>query len=116
MKKMSETKCKSSQCPCIEPCPLKRAMDVIGGKWKIPIICSLRLDGPSRYNELLRNITGITNTMLASSLKELQRDGLVKRVQYQEMPLRVEYSLTESCETLLPAFQIIAKWSKDTLN
>lgn len=90
-------------------------MDVIGGKWKIPIMCSLRLDGSSRYNELLRNITGITNTMLASSLKELQRDGLVKRVQYQEMPLRVEYSITESCEALLPALQIIAKWSKDTL-
>lgn len=90
---------------------MKNAMEVLGGKWKIPILCALRMDGPTRYNALLRKIKGITNTMLASSLKELEQSGLVQRVQYQEMPVRVEYSATEFCEQLVPAFQIIGKWS-----
>lgn len=103
--------CKDSYCPCMEPCPMKNAMEVLGGKWKIPILCALRMDGPTRYNALLRRIKGITNTMLASSLKELEQSGLVQRIQYQEMPVRVEYSMTEACEQLVPAFQIIGKWS-----
>ena len=105
------TECKESYCPCMEPCPMKNAMDILGGKWKIPILCALRKDGPTRYNALLRKINGITNTMLASSLKELEHSGLVRRIQYQEMPVRVEYSATEMCEQLVPAFQIIGKWS-----
>lgn len=94
---------------------MKNAMDVLGGKWKIPILCALRQDGPTRYNALLKRIKGITNTMLASSLKELEQNGLVKRVQYQEMPVRVEYSATEMSEQLVPAFQIIGKWSMEMI-
>lgn len=112
---MSKTECSASLCPCMEPCPLKHAMDILGGKWKIPILTVLRQDGPTRYNDLLRRIKGITNTMLASSLKELERDGLVLRIQYHEMPLRVEYSLTDICEELAPAFYIIGKWGRKIL-
>ncbi len=112
---MSEPMCKASVCPCVQPCPLKFAMDILGGKWKIPILCALRKDGPARYNELKRKIDGITNTMLASSLKELEGAGLVSRRQYQEMPVRVEYALTQNCDALFPAFQIIAGWSLDML-
>lgn len=112
---MSTIACSASYCPCMEPCPMKSAMDMLGGRWKIPILCALRKDGPTRYNGLLRRIKGITNTMLASSLKELERDGLVKRVQYQEMPVRVEYSATDACEELMPAFRIIKKWSREVL-
>lgn len=107
--------CSRQPCPCMEPCPLKYAMGILGGKWKIPILCALRQDGPTRYNDLLRSIRGITNTMLASSLKELERDGLIRRVQYPEMPVRVEYSVTGAGDELVPAIHIIGKWSRDQI-
>jgi DNA-binding HxlR family transcriptional regulator len=99
-----------SKCPCLEICPLDNAMRVIGGKWKVPIICALHQDGTTRYNELKRKIRGITNTTLASALKELEECGLIIRKQYMEMPLRVEYSLTSSCDDLLPILAKLAKW------
>lgn len=103
-------------CHCMEPCPMLYAMKILGGKWKISILCTLRLSGPTRYNGLMRKITGITNTMLASSLRELERDGLVRRQQYMEMPVRVEYSLTEKCDLLFPVFAAIETWSKAMLD
>ncbi|MDR1175948.1 MAG: helix-turn-helix transcriptional regulator [Treponema sp.] len=99
-----------SQCPCLEYCPLNTAMRLIGGKWKVPILCSLHRDGTTRYNELKRKIRGITNTMLASALKELEESGLVRRKQYAEMPVRVEYSLTDACNDLIPILNSLALW------
>lgn len=107
--------CKSATCPCMDPCPMTYALKRLGGKWKIPIIRSLKLNGPTRYNELLRSIHGITNTMLAASLKELENDGLVQRSVYAEVPLRVEYSLTENCQYLFPAFDAIDVFSRKML-
>jgi DNA-binding HxlR family transcriptional regulator len=101
-----------SNCPCLDFCPLDSAMRLIGGKWKVPIICALHQDGTTRYNELKRKIRGITNTMLASALKELEECGLITRKQYMEMPVRVEYSLTSSCNDLLPILGALAKWGK----
>lgn len=101
--------CKDN-CPCMEYCPLGFALKIIGGKWKIPILCALQKDGTTRYNELKRKVRGITNTMLASSLKELEDDGLISRTQYQEMPLRVEYQLTERCDDLMPILNQLAFW------
>ena len=98
------------KCPCKGYCPLVDVMRLIGGKWKIPILCALHSDGATRYNELRRKIMGITNTMLASSLKELEADGLVCRTQYMEMPLRVEYSLTDACGGLMPILLQLAQW------
>jgi DNA-binding HxlR family transcriptional regulator len=85
-------------------------MRVIGGKWKVSIICALRQSGTARYNTLKREIRGITNAMLASALKELEQYGLVTRKQYSEMPVRVEYSLTSYCDDLLPILSALAKW------
>lgn len=98
------------KCPCMYPCPLSGALRLIGGKWKIPILCALYQDGTTRYNELKRKITGITNTMLASSLRELEADGLVLRRQYMQMPLRVEYTLADACATLMPILNQLALW------
>lgn len=98
------------KCPCMDPCPLGGALRLIGGKWKIPILCALYQDGTTRYNELKRKIKGITNTMLASSLRELEEDGLIVRKQYMEMPLRVEYSLADSCGDLMPILSRLAQW------
>lgn len=106
--------CKN-KCPCMEPCPMLYAMKILGGKWKISILCALKLNGPTRYNTLMRKISGITNTMLASSLRELERDGLIERRQYDEMPVRVEYTITDKCELLFPAFQALETWSREML-
>jgi DNA-binding HxlR family transcriptional regulator len=102
------------KCPCKEYCPLGSALKLIGGKWKIPILCALSQDGTTRYNELLRKLRGITNTMLASSLKELEEDGLVYRRQYIEMPVRVEYELTDYCTDLMPILNQLAQWGVQT--
>lgn len=99
-------------CPCDSSCPLMHALNLIGGKWKIPIICALHSSGTIRYNELKRKISGITNTMLASSLKDLEDAGLVTRMQYMEIPPRVEYSLTDKCSELLPSLMLLASWAK----
>ncbi len=101
--------CKN-KCPCRGVCPLGSALDLIGGKWKIRILCALYQDGTTRYNELKRKISGITNTMLASSLKELEEDGLIYRKQYLEMPVRVEYGLSEVCLELMPILNQLAQW------
>ncbi|MBQ7522977.1 MAG: helix-turn-helix transcriptional regulator [Oscillospiraceae bacterium] len=98
-------------CPCAAPCPVGSALSVIGGKWKMRILCSLNVDGTQRYNDLLRKISGITNAMLALSLKELEADGIVTRKQYAEIPPRVEYSLTEHGKALWPILHRLAHWA-----
>ena len=60
------------ECPCLDKCPLSYAMSIIGGKWKMQIICALNNRGTLRYNELRRKMDGISNTVLASSLRELE--------------------------------------------
>ncbi len=97
-------------CPCDLDCPLQRALNAIGGKWKMSILCSLARDGATRYNELKRKMNGISNTMLAKSLKELEEDGLIKRQEYAEVPIRVEYEITDSTRSLIPILTELAKW------
>ena len=98
-------------CPCTEACPLQRAMEMIGGKWKLAILCSLSVDGTVRYNELKRKIKGISNTMLARSLQELESDGLVCRAEYLEVPIRVEYEVTDKAKELTPILLQLAQWA-----
>jgi DNA-binding HxlR family transcriptional regulator len=78
-----------------EECPVKCTLEIIGGKWKLRVLSQIMKREVCRFNELKRDIPGITNTMLSSSLHELENDELIKRTQYNEMPVRVEYSLTE---------------------
>jgi len=99
-----------NHCPCSAECPLQKALGVIGGKWKIPIICSLLADGPLRYNELLRKTRGISNTMLSQTLKELEEDDLIRRHEYLEVPVRVEYAAAQKAEQLLPILNQLALW------
>ena len=98
-------------CPCKTPCPVGRALAMIGGKWKTRLICTLTVDGPQRYNELLKKTAGITNAMLASSLRGLEADGIVSRKQYEEIPVRVEYSLTERGKALWPILHRLGHWA-----
>lgn len=94
-------------------CPVASALKIIEGKWKLPILWVLSQNGTLRYNELKRSIVGITNMMLTSSLKELEKSGLVVRVQYNEIPPHVDYSLTKSGEKLLPVLEELAKWGME---
>ncbi|MBE6014666.1 MAG: helix-turn-helix transcriptional regulator [Lachnospiraceae bacterium] len=100
-------------CPCEDECPIGNALAVIGGKWKLRIICTLYMDGTQRYNDLVRKTTGITNAMLSSSLKDLEADGIIIRNQYSEIPPRVEYSLTEHGRELWPILHRFIHWAKN---
>lgn len=102
-------------CPCLENCPLNYAMSIIGGKWKMQIICTLNNKGPLRYNELRKKLSGISNTVLASSLKELEEKGLVLRKEYLEVPVRVEYSPTEICDKLMPILEKLSDWGEEMM-
>lgn len=97
-------------------CPLTFALNLIGGKWRLPIIWRLSKNGTMRYNELKRSIDGITNMMLTQSLKELESYGIIKREQFIEIPPRVEYSLTDNGEDLIPALKGLADWGSKMKN
>jgi DNA-binding HxlR family transcriptional regulator len=97
-------------------CPVASALSAIEGKWKLPILWVLSQKEVMRYNELKKSIEGITNMMLSSSLKELDERGIVKRVQYNEIPPRVEYSLTDVGKKLLPVLNELASWGETLLD
>lgn len=92
-------------------CPLEYAMDLFGGKWKPRVICMLGLNGTMRYGELKRELEKITDTVLAATLKEMINDGLVKRIQYDEIPPRVEYCLTDVGVSTVPVLGNMCLWA-----
>ena len=91
-------------------CPVTPVVQMLQGKWKLQIIYELCIQAPLRFGALKKVLKPITNTMLASALKELEADGLVHRKQFSEIPPRVEYSLTEKGTDLLPIFYAISQW------
>lgn len=92
-------------------CAMDVTMNYIGGKWKTVVLWYLR-DQKLRFGELKKRIPDITEKMLSIQLKGLEEDGIVKREVFPEVPLRVEYSLTEFGETLKPMLEEIAKWGR----
>ena len=111
MSRNTDTIACTGVCPCVSPCPIGESLRVIGGKWKMRIICTLYVDGTQRYNDLVRKTSGVTNAMLSSSLKELEEDGIVMRRQYEEIPPRVEYSLSDRGRELWPILHSLAHWA-----
>jgi DNA-binding HxlR family transcriptional regulator len=87
------------------------AIRAISGKWKLELLLTL-MDGPMRFGELRRSLPGITQHMLTAQLRELEHDGLVLRTTFAEVPLRVEYELTDAAWGLLPVFRAFVDWSK----
>ena len=83
---------------------------MIGGKWKLRIIYMLAFHEVLRYGELKNLLTPITHKMLASQLKELEKDGLILRKEYQQIPLKVEYSMTEKGRDLQPIVAEMYNW------
>lgn len=92
-------------------CAMDITMDYIGGKWKTVVLWYLK-NKTLRFGELKKQIPEITEKMLSIQLKALEEDGLVKREVFAEVPLRVEYSLTEFGNTLIPVLDAIAKWGR----
>lgn len=93
-------------------CPLEYGLDIFGGKWKSRIICVLSSRPNMRYNEIRKELTNITDAVLAATLKELIEDNMINRVQYNEIPPHVEYALTETGKSALPILQSICSWSR----
>ncbi|WP_350288476.1 helix-turn-helix domain-containing protein [uncultured Croceitalea sp.] len=92
------------------PCCTSLAMGIIGGKWKTVILYYLKAN-TLRYNELRKKMPTVTERTLSLQLQTLEKDGIIKRKVYtSKPPLKVEYSLTEFGETLVPVLQAIADW------
>ena len=91
-------------------CNIDLGMDLIKGKWKAVILCHLN-DGPKRFLELQRITCGVSQKVLNEKLQELERDGLIKKIVYAEVPPKVEFILTEIGKELFPALAMIQVWS-----
>ena len=96
-------------------CPLIYALNIIGQKWKLPIMWYLFDNDSTRYNELKRKVKGVTNMMLTKSLKELVEHNLIVRTQYETIPPKVEYALTERGKALLPALNELSLWGEEQI-
>lgn len=92
-------------------CPLEYGLTVFGGKWKSRIICILAEKETLRYSSIRKEMTNITDAVLAATLKELIADEIIKRQSYDEIPPRVEYSLTSKGQSVVPILQSICRWS-----
>ncbi|MGG4343219.1 winged helix-turn-helix transcriptional regulator [Paenibacillus lautus] len=94
----------------IQDTPFGYTISIIGGKWKMVIMYLLAENQTVRFNDLKRQIGAITYKTLSSQLKELEADGLVTRKEYPQVPPKVEYSLTDKAETLLPILEQLCEW------
>ena len=98
-------------------CPILYAMELIGQKWKLPILWYIAdAEGQTlRFRELERKVVGITATMLTKCLRELEKDGFIIRTQYNTIPPTVEYSLAERGKTLIPALESVYHWAVEQM-
>lgn len=92
-------------------CPLEYGTELFGGKWNSRVICVLSTLGTLRYSELRKEMGNITDAVLASTLKELMANDIVLRTAYNEIPPRVEYSLSEKGRSIVPILQEICRWA-----
>ena len=100
----------------IEICPVRNVVARFGNKWALLVILVLSENEPIRYNELGRKIPDISSRVLSNTLRTLEADGLVTRKFYQEVPLRVEYSLTDTGRSLVPIILKLTEWAQKNMN
>ena len=99
-----------------DTCPMRRTLELLSGKWRTHVIYELCRRERCRFGELKKAVPRITNTMLSSTLKDLEGFGIIQREQFNEIPPRVEYSLTEKGRALLPVFTELARWGEQYLD
>ena len=92
-------------------CPLEYGLEIFGGKWKSRVICLLAEKKLLRYSSLRKEMINITDAVLAATLKELTEDGIIQRKQFDEIPPRVEYTLSEKGNSVVPILQSICHWA-----
>ncbi|MFN7119659.1 MAG: winged helix-turn-helix transcriptional regulator [Saprospiraceae bacterium] len=112
MRKLASTNYENQQ--VLEQCPVTYTLGLIGGRWK-PIILWNLTQETRRFGELKRQIPMITEKMLTQQLRELEKDGLIRRKVYPEVPPRVEYSLTKLGESLRPVLDSILQWGVNNM-
>jgi DNA-binding HxlR family transcriptional regulator len=93
-------------------CPVATTVQLIGNKWKLLLLRNL-LATPCRFGELRRSLQGISQKVLTENLRSMERDGIIVRIDYNEMPLRVEYRLTELGNSLKPIISAMEKWGSE---
>ncbi len=92
-------------------CPAETALEVIGGRWKVPILFQL-FQGAQRFSALQRALPAVSQKMLTQQLRELERDGILHREVYPQVPPKVEYSLTPRGATLRPVVAAMCDWGR----
>ena len=93
-------------------CPIAYAMEIVGSKWKMPILWNLTQEDSLHYNELRRRMPSITNTALTRALRDLERDGLVTRHSAGSVPPSVTYALTDVGAELVPSLDGLYAWGE----
>ena len=96
----------------IPECPVATTVQLIGNKWKLLIIRNL-LVRPWRFNELQKNLDGISQKVLTDSLRSMEADGIITRTVYPEVPPRVEYALSELGESMRPILDAMKAWGEN---
>jgi DNA-binding HxlR family transcriptional regulator len=101
-----------SKADLLPECPVATTVSVIGNKWKLLILRNL-MSRPWRFNELQKNLEGISQKVLTDSLRALEKDGIITRTVYAEVPPRVEYALSELGGSMRPILDAMASWGND---
>lgn len=97
----------------VDDCPVYYALNIISGKWRIPILWKLSQNGVMRFCDLKRSVVGITNMMLTNCLQELENNLIIERKQYAEIPPRVEYRLSERGVVLIRTLGELKQWGEE---
>ena len=93
-------------------CPIKYLTKVLGGRWKLPILCILETGGTVRFGQIKKKLGNVSNVMLSQSLRELEHDGIITRHQYNEVPPHVDYTMTKKGKKVIPALSMLGDWAK----
>lgn len=92
-------------------CPLEYVLEVFGSKWSSRIYCLIVKEGPIRYGDFRNRLAGISDPVLSATLKSLIRHGIIERKSYDEMPVRVEYCITEKGTSAIPVLEGLCRWT-----
>lgn len=100
----------------IEECPIRNVLSHFSGKWSLLILCILSENNTTRFNSIQKALPDISSKVLSDTLKNLEKDGLVIRKVYAQVPLKVEYSLSELGKSLIPVVGTLIKWALENFN